>query len=55
MARCWASIPDLDILPVGPPSGVQEVGVDVVLLVREVRLCGDVDHPGPAVASQAQV
>lgn len=47
--------PNLDILPVGPPSGVQEVGVYVVSLVGEVRLCGDVDHPGAAVASHAEV
>lgn len=49
------SIPDLHILPVGPPSGVQEVGINVVFLVREIRLCGNVDHPGSAVTSHAHV
>lgn len=53
LARC--RFPNLDVLPVGPPSGVQEVGVYVVFLVREVRLCGNVYHPGAAIASHAKV
>lgn len=45
----------LDVLPVGPPPGVHEVVVDVVFLVREVRLRGDVDHPRASVAADPQV
>lgn len=55
MTGSWAFISNLDILPVGPPSGVQEVGIYVIFLVRKVRLRGDVNHPGAAVASHAQV
>lgn len=55
MKCCWAFITDLDILPVGPPFGIQEVAIYVVFLVREERLCGNVDHPGTAVASHPQM
>lgn len=54
--KCWDLLfPNLDVLPVGPPSGVQEIRVHVVFLVREVRFCGDADHPGAAVTPHAQV
>lgn len=49
------SFPNLDVLPVWPPSGVQEIRVHVVFLMREVCFCGDADHPGAAVAPHAQV
>lgn len=48
-------VSNLDVLPVGPPPGVQEIRVHVVFLVREVRFCGDADHPGAAVAPHTQV
>ena len=47
--------PYLDVLPVGSSPGVEEVAVDVVLLVAEVVLGGQVDHPGTPVATHPQV
>lgn len=45
----------LDLLPVGPASGVQEVRVNVVFLVGEVGFRGDVDHPRAAVTTHTQM
>lgn len=45
----------LDLLPVGPASGVQEIAVNVVFLVREVGFGRDVDHPRTAIATHAQM
>lgn len=44
-----------DILPVGSPSGIQEITVYVVFLVREVGFCRNVDHPWSAVATHTQM
>lgn len=45
----------LDLLPVGPASGVQEITVNVVFLVGEVGFGRDVDHPRAAIATHAQM
>lgn len=46
---------DLDVLPVGSSPGVQEITVYVILLMREVLLCWDADHPWAAIASHTQM
>lgn len=49
---CWAN---LDVLPVGPASGVQEITIDVVFLVSEVGFRSNIDHPWAAIATHAQM
>lgn len=56
--RClpgFYSSADLDVLPVGSSPGVQEITVYVILLMREVLLCWDVDHPWAAISSHTQM